>query len=102
MADDVRRFTVSPQDAGQRLDVFLARASGLSRARVQALIAEGHARVQGAARKPRHAVSPGEVIELSIPPPAPLDLTPEAIPLEILYEDDDLLVLNKPPGLVVH
>jgi 23S rRNA pseudouridine1911/1915/1917 synthase len=102
MGDDVRSFVVTPADAGLRLDVFLSRVSGLSRARVQALIAEGRALVDGAARKPRQIVGAGQKVELSVPPPVPLDLTPEAIPLDILYEDEAFLVLNKPPGLVVH
>jgi 23S rRNA pseudouridine1911/1915/1917 synthase len=102
MSDEVRRFVVAPPDAGLRLDVFLARASALSRARVQALIAEGRARVDGTPRKAGQAVAPGQKVELSVPPPVPLDLTPEAIPLDILYEDEALLVVNKPPGLVVH
>ncbi|MFB3816019.1 MAG: RluA family pseudouridine synthase [Candidatus Methylomirabilales bacterium] len=100
---DIRHcFTATPADAGTRLDAFLARVSGLSRARVQALIAEGRALVDGAPRKPRHLVTPGARVELSVPPPAPLALAPEAMPLDILYEDQDLLVLNKPAGLVVH
>jgi 23S rRNA pseudouridine1911/1915/1917 synthase len=102
MSDEVRRFVVAPEDAGLRLDVFLARASALSRARVQALIAEGRARVDGTPRKAGQAVAPGQKVELSVPPPVPLDLTPEAIPLDILHEDEALLVVNKPAGLVVH
>jgi 23S rRNA pseudouridine1911/1915/1917 synthase len=102
MADDTREFIASAADAGTRLDAFLARVSGLSRARVQALVAEGRALVDGVPRKPRHLLAPGARVELHVPPPTRLDLTPEAMPLDILYEDDDLLVLNKPAGLVVH
>jgi 23S rRNA pseudouridine1911/1915/1917 synthase len=102
MSDEVRRFVVAPPDAGLRLDVFLARASALSRARVQALIAEGRARVDGTPRKAGQAVAPGQKVELSVPPPVPLDLTPEAIPLDVLHEDEALVVVNKPAGLVVH
>jgi 23S rRNA pseudouridine1911/1915/1917 synthase len=100
--DDVREFVAADTDRGQRLDVFVARVSGLSRARVQALLGAGRVLVNGLARKPRHQIRPGERVELTIPPVTPLTLTPEAIPLDILYEDDDLLVLNKPPGLAVH
>lgn len=99
---ELREFLVSPAQAGQRLDVFLAGASGLSRARIQRLLADGHVLVGGRPEKPRHRVSVGEAIQLRIPPATPLDLTPEAIPLDILYEDDDLIVLNKPPGMLVH
>ncbi|MBI4572809.1 MAG: RluA family pseudouridine synthase [candidate division NC10 bacterium] len=99
---DLQEFIVSPAQAGERLDVFLAVASGLTRARVQRLNADGHVRVAGRQVKPRHRVSAGERVELRIPPATPLLLIPEAIPLDILLEDGDLLVLNKPPGLVVH
>jgi 23S rRNA pseudouridine1911/1915/1917 synthase len=99
---DLRKFIVDRTDAGRRLDVFLAGVSGLSRARVQHLIADGHVLVAGRPQKAGHRVGAGERIELRIPPATPLVLIPEAIPLDILHEDDDLIVLNKPPGLVVH
>ncbi len=99
---DVRQFIVDAADAGRRLDVFLARASGLSRARAQDLIDRGDVLVGGHPQKPRHALRVGERVTLAVPDPEPLALTPEPIPLDILYEDEDLLVLNKPAGLVVH
>ncbi len=99
---ELRDFIVSRVGAGQRLDQFLAGVSGLSRARVQRLIADGHVLVGGRPEKPRHHVTAGDRIQLRIPPPEPLPLTPEPLPLDILHEDDDLLVLNKPAGLVVH
>ena len=97
-----REFAVTSAEAGQRLDVFLAAASGLSRARVQRLIEGGHVWAEGRPQPSRHRVTPGEHIHLQIPATIPLDLTPEPIPLEILCEDDDLIVLNKPAGMVVH
>lgn len=97
-----REFTVTAPQAGRRLDVFLSGASGLTRARVQRLIEDGQVLVGGHPQKASHRVSPGERILLRIPPAAPLRLAPEAIPLDILHEDDDLIVLNKPPGMVVH
>ena len=99
---DVRQFIVDGADAGRRLDVFLAHASGLSRARVQDLIERGAVLVGGHPQKPRHALRIGERVTVAVPDPEPLALTPEPIPLDILYEDEDLLVLNKPAGLVVH
>jgi 23S rRNA pseudouridine1911/1915/1917 synthase len=102
MAEQLREFIVAERDAGQRLDAFLARVSGLSRARVQRLIQDGQVLAGGHPQKPHHRVTPGEPIELRVPPPEPLDLIPEAIPLDILYEDQDFLVLNKPAGMVVH
>ncbi len=99
---DIREFLVGEREGGQRLDVFLTRRSGLARARVQRLIEDGRVLVNAHPQKARHAVVPGERIQLEIPPAEPLDLRPEAIPLDILYEDAELLVLNKPAGLVVH
>src|SRR5512141_3161937 len=99
---DVHQFIVDVADAGRRLDVFLAHASGLSRARVQELIERGAVLVGGSPQKPRHALRIGARVTLAVPDPEPLALTPEPIPLDILYEDEDLLVLDKPAGLVVH
>jgi len=97
-----RRFVVPPAEAGERLDAFLARVSGLSRARVQRLMGDGFVLVDGNPEKPRRRLAAGQRIEVRIPDPAPLALTPEQMPLDILCEDEDLIVLNKPPGLVVH
>ncbi len=99
---DVRQFIVDPTGAGQRLDVFLARATGLSRARVHDLIEQGAVLVDGHPQKPRHVVRIGERATVVVPDPAPLSLSAEPIPLDILYEDEHLLVLNKASGLVVH
>jgi len=100
--DEVRTFRVPVDAAGERLDRFLAASSGLTRARIQALIAGGQVRVGGAPRKASTLLRGGEQIILTLPPPEPSDLTPEPIPLDVLYEDADLLVINKPAGLVTH
>lgn len=99
---DFREFVVTRAEAGERLDAYLARVSGLSRARIQRLIADGHVLVGGRPQKSHHRVGASERVQLRIPPATPLGLTPEAIPLDILHEDDDLLVVNKPAGMVVH
>jgi 23S rRNA pseudouridine1911/1915/1917 synthase len=99
---DFREFVVTRAEAGERLDAYLARLSGLSRARVQRLIADGHVLVGGHPQKSHHRVRASERIRLRLPPAVPLTLRPEAIPLDILYEDDELLVANKPAGMVVH
>lgn len=88
--------------AGERLDVIVARLAGLSRARAQKLLEEGLVAVSGVRRKANYRPLAGERLEMEIPELKAPELHPEAIPLEILYEDDDLLVLNKPQGLVVH
>lgn len=98
-----RAFTVAPDAAGTRLDRFLqAQAPDLSRTRLQALIAAGRVTVDGRVRKASHRLRAGEAVAVEVPPPAPLALVPESIPLDIVYENDALLVVNKPAGLVVH
>lgn len=90
------------ESTGERLDVFLARRLSLSRSRVAALIAEGRITVDGRAPRKSHVVQPGQRIEVVIPPPGPAVARPEALPLDIRYEDEALLVVNKPAGMVVH
>jgi 23S rRNA pseudouridine1911/1915/1917 synthase len=94
---------VAAAEAGRRLDRWLAeRVPGLSRARLQGLIGAGRVRVGGLARKAAYRVRVGERVEVDLPPPAPQELAPEAVPLAIVYEDADLLVVDKPAGMVVH
>ncbi len=101
--DESLNFTVSDEDAGTRLDRFLAtHAAELSRTRLQALISEGRVRVDGVTTKPAHRLESGQVVEIDIPPAQPVAVAPEAIPLDVLYEDDALAVINKPAGMVVH
>jgi len=97
-------YLVPPEVAGLRLDHFLAaRLPHLSRSRLQALIKEGHIRVEGEPAKPGEKLRPGKLITVHEPEATPVTGTdPEAIALDILYEDDDLLVLNKAAGMVVH
>jgi len=97
------QFTVTAEDAGQRLDRFLAsQLPALSRSRVQLLMDEGRVQVDGTARKASHRVEPGERVAVEIPPPPPPGVEAEPIPIEILYEDTDLAVINKPAGMIVH
>jgi 23S rRNA pseudouridine1911/1915/1917 synthase len=94
---------VGADEDGRRLDKFLAtRLPALSRSFAQHLIAEGHVRVAGRVREPDFRVSAGEVVSVEVPPPQPTAARGEAIPLSIVYEDDALLVVNKPAGMVVH
>jgi len=102
----------APQSAsGTRLDKYLAdwlEPAGLTRSRLQALIAEGQVQVNGATALTNHKLSSstklkgGELLTVVVPAPRPSELVPQNIPLEVLYEDGWLLVLNKPPGMVVH
>jgi 23S rRNA pseudouridine1911/1915/1917 synthase len=94
---------VPPNKEKQRLDTFLTQVLGtVSRSRVQKVIAEGKVTVNGAPAKSSHLIAPLEKIAICVPRPPKVDVLPENIPLDILYEDEHLLVLNKPAGLVVH
>jgi 23S rRNA pseudouridine1911/1915/1917 synthase len=96
--------TAAPEARGQRLDRFLADAIGtLSRSRVKSLIEQGQVKRDGEVlTEPSETVRPGAIYQLDLPPPAPARPQPQAIPFPILYEDPDLIVLDKPAGLVVH
>ena len=96
-------FTITPSEAGARLDQFLADAmEELSRSRVQSLCAAGYITVNGAAAKKNQKLRPGDRVEAEVPPPAPAEILPQDIPLDIVYEDASVLVINKPKGMVVH
>ena len=96
-------FVVETSRPDERLDAFLRRRYlSLSRTALQRLIAQGAARVNGCIVKPTHHPRAGEQIVINWPVPASDAAQPEDIPLEVLFEDADLLVVNKPPGLVVH
>ncbi len=96
-------MVIDESDAGQRLDQALSRLSGLSRARVQQLIRDGMVSLNDQpAIKASHRLAAGDRIAMRLPPPEPLELAPENIPLDILYEDEHLLAVNKPAGMVVH
>ncbi|HEY6873623.1 MAG TPA: RluA family pseudouridine synthase [Geobacteraceae bacterium] len=87
----------------ERLDSFVARSLGsVTRSTVQKLIDEGLVTVDGTPQKASLKLKGGERISVRIPPPKPAEAAPEEIPLDILYEDDDVVVVNKPPGMVVH
>jgi 23S rRNA pseudouridine1911/1915/1917 synthase len=92
------------RDKEERLDIYLtACLPEFSRSRLQGLIKDGFVRVDGAAAtKPSRSLGLGAAVEVRIPPPTPSRLVGETIPLDILFETDDLLVVNKPAGMVVH
>src|ERR1041384_2545548 len=103
MAGRDESFVVEKSLPRQRLDLFLReRFSSVSRGTIQRLIEEGHIRVDGAQIKPTHHPRAGENIAIHWPDPRPPEAQPEKSPLEILFEDDSLLVVNKLPGQVVH
>jgi 23S rRNA pseudouridine1911/1915/1917 synthase len=96
-------LSIEAGDEGSRLDQFLAqKLTSISRARVQKWIRSGLVRVNNQERSANYRLRSGDQLVCTIPAVQPWHLTPESIPLEILYEDDDLVALNKPPGLTVH
>ncbi|HLA40378.1 MAG TPA: RluA family pseudouridine synthase, partial [Candidatus Glassbacteria bacterium] len=102
-----KHFAISKADRGQRLDLFLAaKLPELSRSRIQQLLAGGRVSIEEAAALPLfkagYRLRGGERITITVEPPAPLRALPEALPLDILYEDEDLVAVNKPAGMVMH
>lgn len=96
------KFTVTEHDEGKRLDSFLAEKTDLSRSAAAKLIEDGGASVFGKAAIKKYVVKAGDEIEIQSPEPEPSEILPENIPLDIVYEDCDILVINKPSGMVVH
>ncbi|HSQ78944.1 MAG TPA: RluA family pseudouridine synthase [Nitrospirota bacterium] len=95
--------TVTDSHTGKRLDMFIQHHEAYSsRNRIQTLIKEGGALVNGKAEKPGYRVKAGDKVTLDLPERVVREVLPENIPLNIVYEDDHMIVLNKPPGLVVH
>jgi len=96
-------FTVKAEEAGERLDAFLTRrVDGWSRARLQRLIEDADVLVGGETAKSSYKVRARDEIEVELTPPPSETFTAEDIPIDVVYEDDDLIVVNKPAGLVVH
>lgn len=96
-------ITVSAADAGERLDVFLSRESDITRSRAGALIREGAASINGETMtKAGYALRAGEAVVFTVPEPAPAHIEAQDLPLRIVYEDEDLAVIFKPSGMVVH
>ena len=87
---------------GERLDAFLARSTGMTRSAVQKLLEQGQVQRNGKPGKKNDKLNPGDQIDYTIPEAKPVDIAPTQMILDIVYEDEDLLVINKPKGLVVH
>ena len=98
----VVRVEVPDGAEGSRADRFVADAVGLSRAAIQRLIADGRLTSDGERIRSRDPVRPGQVLELDVPEAEPDELVPEDIPLDVVYRDDDVIVIDKPAGLVTH
>lgn len=99
----ITEFIITAGEQPKRLDLFLVnREREISRSALQRLIELGRIRINDQVVKASHKIKPGDRITMDVPKPEPLSIMGEAIPLEVLFEDESLLVLNKPPGIVVH
>jgi 23S rRNA pseudouridine1911/1915/1917 synthase len=97
-----RRLVLHAQAAGMRVDRYVAEHSQLSRSAITRLAKDGYVRIGDSPVDAGHRVRKGDEIVVDVPPVAPLSLVAEDIPIDVLYEDQDVIVVNKPPGLVVH
>ena len=97
-------YIVSPEQKGQRLDQFLSSIDelNLSRSQIKKLIETNYISINKESAKPSYKIKLNDRIIVVIPPPKESEIKPENIPLEIVYEDNDLIVVNKPKGMVVH
>lgn len=104
MNSELTVLTVAPEEAGTRLDAYIAaRVDGLSRNYAAQLIEKEAVSIDDKTEtSKKYKVKAGQTVEIDVPEPETLDVTPEDIPLEIVYEDDDIIVVNKPRGMVVH
>jgi 23S rRNA pseudouridine1911/1915/1917 synthase len=103
-ASEPIEWTVGPEYVAQRIDKFITEAleEDISRTQVQQWMKDGHVTVNGKAAKSNYKLSTQDVISITIPEPVDIALTPEDIPLNVVYEDSDVIVVNKPRGFVVH
>ncbi len=97
------RLSRTADQAGERADAFLARTvEELTRSAAQRLLEEGAVTLNGKPLKKNYKTTPGDVLEVVLPDPEPVDVVPQNIPLDVVYEDSDVIVINKPVGMVVH
>ena len=97
------KIAIARSDAGERLDRVLAARTAHSRSRLKALILDGKVAIgPRTIRDPSYRVNAGDMISLTVPPPEPAEPAPEHIPLDVVFEDDEIIVIEKPSGLVVH
>ena len=101
-AEDILCVACGEDEAGVRLDAFAASHAGVSRARAQKLIEDGFGTLNGRAAKKNEKTAPGDRVEIVFPETEDAEAAPEDIPLDVVYEDGDIIVVNKPVGMVVH
>ena len=101
-AEDIQEQAFTADKAGERLDVFCARVSGNTRSAVQRMIISGDVALNGAPAKPSDKLKEGDAVSIALRPPEEVDILPQDIPIDIVYEDGDIAVIDKPKGMVVH
>ena len=99
---EIKQFIIDEKTAGNRLDKVLCDVMDISRKRARDLLDEERVKVNGVIEKPKHTMQVNDVVEVDVPPLASTEILPEPMDLDIIYEDEDVLVINKPKGLVVH
>lgn len=99
---EIKQFIIDEKTAGNRLDKVLCDVMDISRKRARDLLDEERVKVNGVIEKPKHTMQVNDVVEVDLPPLASTEILPEPMDLDIIYEDEDVLVINKPKGLVVH
>lgn len=101
--DEIREFLVIEEEEGDRLDVYLSQQLGdMSRSYIQKIVKENKVKVNGKIEKAKYIVKEDDKIIIEIPEPKILEVTPQDIPIDIVYEDDDLMIINKQQDMVVH
>lgn len=101
--NDIKTFLVTEEEEGDRLDVYLSEQLGdMSRSYIQKIIKEKKAEVNGKVQRAKYQVKEDDRISIEIPAPKVLEVEPQNIPIDIVYEDDDVIIVNKPQGMVVH
>lgn len=96
------KITVTENDSGKRLDLFVSEVAEITRSAAQRLIESGNIQVNGKAVSKSSKTALNDVVDVDIPEPEPTDVVPQNIPIDIVYEDEDIIVVNKPKGMVVH
>ena len=100
---DIREFLVTEEEEGDRLDVYLSEQLGdMSRSYIQKIIKDKKAMVNNKIEKPKYQVKEDDRVSIEIPAPKVLEVEPQNIPIDIVYEDNDIIIVNKPQGMVVH
>ncbi len=98
----MNEFFVTESEVGTRLDVYCARVCDISRSRATDLISSEFVRVNGAKKEKKYLLAEGDRVEIELPPERELEAVPQDIPIDIIYEDEHLLIVDKPRGMVVH